>query len=341
MNDGFDLVTFTAPNGEVVVFRRTSDGGSVCPVCGHVEEGVVAWLVEDWDAAGEPVVEKCAMCETEYMLDDRVESVDPVGALGLRWEVLRARWMASEGATPDVVEPLRNLGIAWGGLADPVGETRQLAAERVGVNERDAAGWTPLIRAAVYGWTESVAVLLGAGADVEVRDEEGWTALIWASALGDDGVVERLLRAGADREARTKAGATALWWAARNCHALVVETLLEAGAEVSVRDGNGSSVLMWSSAKGCLGVVRLLVEAWAEVDAVTSGKKMTPLLYAAEGGHLAVVRHLLAAGARLDVRDAKGRTALALAEEEGHEDVVRWLREAGASGCAPNNRSAM
>jgi ankyrin repeat protein len=110
---------------------------------------------------------------------------------------------------------------------------------------------------------------------------------------------------------------------------------------VMAADEPGATVLHVAASRGEDAMVRMLLEAGAEVDAVTSGKKMTPLLYAAESGYLAVVQRLVAAGARLDVRDAKGRTALALAEEEGHEDVVRWLREAGASGCAPNNRSAM
>jgi ankyrin repeat protein len=56
----------------------------------------------------------------------------------------------------------------------------------------------------------------------------------------------------------------------------------------------------------------------------------TPLLYAAENGHEAVVKLLLEQGAELETKDLDGRTPLSRAVENGHEAVVKLLVEKGA-----------
>ena len=52
---------------------------------------------------------------------------------------------------------------------------------------------------------------------------------------------------------------------------------------------------------------------------------MAALHIAAEEGHNAVVRELLAKGANIEAVDHDGRTALQIAAEEGHGAVVREL----------------
>jgi ankyrin repeat protein len=55
-----------------------------------------------------------------------------------------------------------------------------------------------------------------------------------------------------------------------------------------------------------------------------------PINQAAHGGHTAIIRLLLAAGAKVDAPEDEGQTALMIAAREGHMDVVRLLLEAGA-----------
>ena len=56
----------------------------------------------------------------------------------------------------------------------------------------------------------------------------------------------------------------------------------------------------------------------------------TPLPWAAEGGHEAVVKLLLEKGAELETKDNDGWTPLSWAAEKGHEAVVKLLLEKGA-----------
>lgn len=56
----------------------------------------------------------------------------------------------------------------------------------------------------------------------------------------------------------------------------------------------------------------------------------TPLMIAAEKGHLEVVRYLVAAGADMGKEAPSGTTAILLAALAGHPEVLRFLVEAGA-----------
>jgi ankyrin repeat protein len=56
----------------------------------------------------------------------------------------------------------------------------------------------------------------------------------------------------------------------------------------------------------------------------------TPLWWAAENGHEAVVKVLIAAGADVNKSDNYGRTLLYWAVRYGHEAVVKMLIAAGA-----------
>jgi ankyrin repeat protein len=57
---------------------------------------------------------------------------------------------------------------------------------------------------------------------------------------------------------------------------------------------------------------------------------MTPIILAAEGGHLDAVKLLASKGADLEASArANGATALSRAAQAGHEEVVRFLLDSG------------
>jgi ankyrin repeat protein len=71
-------------------------------------------------------------------------------------------------------------------------------------------------------------------------------------------------------------------------------------------------------------VVKLLLEKGAELEA-RDDRGRTPLLWAAENGHEAVMKLLVSRDAKLETRDNHGRIELSIATGRGYEAVVGLL----------------
>lgn len=238
----------------------------------------------------------------------------------------RVEWLLETGAGPDAKNPFRR---------------------------------TPLQEAAMRGRTDSIRILLAAGADVNEGDLRGRTALHFAASqarLGGtrflpDGepltFIKTLLLAGADADKRDKSGRTALHCVAtqsgpRVCE--VIDLLLEASADIEVRDSIGHTPLH----AGCLyhwpETVKLLLAKGANVNAKTKDGR-TPLMSTmsyeftlglryreTDGTLLETVKMLLDAGADVNAKNGGGVTALgyALKCKRKMTDVVELLKARGA-----------
>lgn len=124
--------------------------------------------------------------------------------------------------------------------------------------------------------------------------------LFMQAASGDEAGVRHRLEHGADpNEVNTEQTISALYRAAANGHSVVVSQLLEARADPN-RFGYPRA-------------------------------KKTPLMTAAEHGHVAVVGLLLRAGAKRTIKDKSNRTALKLAQAHRHDECEELLLPTGRS----------
>ena len=120
-------------------------------------------------------------------------------------------------------------------------------------------------------------------------------------------------------------GWTALMQAAVNGHLNSVLQLLRHGARVDIQNAWGATALVIASQGGCFGVVHTLINHDANVNegGTEEVKTLTPLMAAAQSGHLEIVRELLQAGACIDVRlGSTGWTALMLAALNNQVSVI-------------------
>jgi hypothetical protein len=106
-------------------------------------------------------------------------------------------------------------------------------------------------------------------------------------------------------------------------------TLIGRGQSLDLKDNDGRTPLSWAAEKEHEAVVKLLLEKGAGLE-TKDEYGQTPLSWAAEHGHEAVVKLLLEKGAELETKDKYSQTPLSRAVEDGHEAVVKLLLERGA-----------
>ena len=206
-----------------------------------------------------------------------------------------------------------------------------------------------LVYAAWKGDTETVALLLDRGANLEAQDRDGRTAFMFAAWGGQTETAALLLDRGANIEAQdqgsltapfairsgstvwmfvTLGGLTALMLAARGWHTETVALLLDHDADIEAKDNKEWTALMHAAWGGHTETVALLLDRGADIEAENiSGH--TALVQAVLGGHTETAALLLDRGANIEVQDSDGNTPLMWAGR--HTETVALLLDRGAN----------
>jgi uncharacterized protein len=230
-----------------------------------------------------------------------------------------------------------------------------------GANPKTATsyGVTPLSLACINGNAAIVELLLTAGADPNEALPGGETALMTASRTGNPDAVAALLRHGANVNAKDGwRGQTALMWAAAEGHAAAVKVLLDHGADmhmrsqgaparvnpatgvVTIEDGGPAAPIAALETGGKAPEPTKAADeskptggraAGGRGAARASSSDFTPFLFAVRGGHIDVVKVLLAAGADPNETLGDGTSALVLATTNARYELGALLLDQGAN----------
>lgn len=161
--------------------------------------------------------------------------------------------------------------------------------------------------------------------------EDFFRALDTDNAAG----VVALLQRGFDPNARDPKGQTALYAALREGSGQVVTALLShPQTRIDLANAAGETPLMMAALKGRLEAAQQLLDRGAALER----DGWTPLHYAASNPDAAVLKLLLARGAKLDVRSPNGTTPLMMAARNGSEESVAVLLKHGADPALRNEQ---
>jgi ankyrin repeat protein len=123
------------------------------------------------------------------------------------------------------------------------GELRARELHTIKLEDRDHRLRTPLMWAAAYGQTPTVALLVRHGASVYATADESETALHLAASSGHHDVVRLLVQHGAHVDALDENACTPLMFAAVQNHPHCVHELLASGADVTKTNVNDDSAI--------------------------------------------------------------------------------------------------
>ena len=260
--------------------------------------------------------------------------------------------LAAANADSDLIEKLLEAGAdphaarwngetalmfaAGAGLADSV-ELLIAKGARLDATE-SRRGQTALMWAAAEGRTAVVELLIRKGADVNTASQTGFTPLAFAVTRNDLESIGNLIEAGADPNATPADGGSPVNMAAAYGHPDALRILLKAGAGFSKADKEGRTPLYSAAEAGDAESVAMLLAAGADPNWITASIEVsgpnkgmrrldgefTPLLAAAKGGHLKVMRQLAAAGANTKARTQDGATLLMQAARSARMPVIEY-----------------
>ncbi|MHC4592876.1 MAG: ankyrin repeat domain-containing protein, partial [Planctomycetota bacterium] len=193
---------------------------------------------------------------------------------------------------------------------------RHLLKKGADANSYDPEGYTPLFPAAREGHEEVVKLLLAHGADPNTPGlQDNQSPLLAALWSNHEETAELLLQAGADPNVQSRSGARPLRTALLTCGPNLIRSLLAAGADPNAGDEYGCTPLHVAALDGVrIDAAEALLAAGANPDAQDHNGE-APLHFAVRAANEKAARLLIASGADVDLKNAKGKTALAVVAE--------------------------
>lgn len=115
----------------------------------------------------------------------------------------------------------------------------------------------------------------------------------------------------------------------------VVDFLTNKKVSLTTKNNYGVSAIIFAANNGHLEVVRELLDRGANIEDRSNNLK-TPLLWASLWGHYDVVEHLVERGANISVKDREGLTPLMSSVMNNHIKITHFLLEHGANALTKN-----
>ena len=183
-----------------------------------------------------------------------------------------------------------------------------------------------LVQLMEMGKEEFIPAFIESGASIHAKDRNGETVLMHFVEKNSINNIEILLDAGADVNAPSwKTQITPLIKAIKMNNKKLVELFLQKGVDIHKTDGNGKTPLMWAAQKGHIDILEILLKKGAKVNVVDNETGKTALLWACIDRKIASVKKLVEFGASVNIPDHNGVTPLMWVLRSRYTGIGRFL----------------
>jgi len=295
------------------------------------------------------------------------QAASPLADAVMQEDAAQVRTLLADHADVNIPQPDGSTALHWAADHGDAATTKRLLEAGARPNVTTDTGMTPLVLACQAGSAPVVKLLLEHGADVNQTLRHGETPLMMAARTGSVPVLQLLLAHGAKMEAREKLrGTTALMWAAANSNLEAVKFLIAKGADISARSGTTapgrkpylaetgrSRISQFAYGYGLAGefvakdaaqakehereqaISKDVLERYPLQKLPAASRErwggLTPLIFAARQGDMAIVKALVEAGADVNETSSYEWTPLLVATQNKNYQVGKYLLEHGAN----------
>lgn len=209
------------------------------------------------------------------------------------------------------------------------------------INLLDEKGSSALIHAATEGHANLVSTLINFGADVHVCNVFGNTAAFLAASLNTEKALEYLIDAGINLHDTDGDDFTLMHRAAGSGNAEIISLLHANGLDINAQSAKAFlyTPLHVAALHDNLENTEKLLQLNANPNLTATEDELVPLHNAARKGFERICHSLLNYGAAINIRAKNGATPLMVAAQEGHIEVVRALLARGADKTLTMRRS--
>ena len=205
------------------------------------------------------------------------------------------------------------------------------------VNQQDEDGLTPLHWAALKGNTQIARYLIDNKADINAVDKNNEAPLHYAAYNGKYDIVVLLLDNKANLKIATDRGRTSLHKASfKKDGYKIVEKLIECGADINAKDVWDWTPLMNANRNGCSKTVDIYLKHDAALPTENTVIRRF-LHYAAQNGHLSLMKKMEKNGIDLKQRNWTGGTFINSAASGGSDTIIEYLINKDISVNTKNN----
>ena len=201
-----------------------------------------------------------------------------------------------------------------------------LTLAKIGKDSRGAYEWTPVMTAASFGHMSVVKYLVSIRCDLSTQDSQGNNILHAACMSGKVDIVRYIIsQINIEKDSRGAHKQTPLMTAVSFGHMTVVKYLVSIGCDLSVHDNEGNNILHVACRGGNVDMVKYIFTQMKTEKESRGAFGWTPIMTAASGGYISVVKYLVSMGCKLSVVDYHGNNILHLTCRRGNVDMVKYI----------------